>query len=195
MKRKLTSLLLVLGAVLILCSVGLLAIYQIRMHRAAQRNEAAAAQLTALFAVRIPADGEEFFDSNMPVLEIDGTDYVGLLEIPALGAAIPVADQWNDGFLSASTGRFCGSAYDNTLVIGGPDHSGQFDFCDKIELGAVISVTDMAGTQFSYTVARVDRSSSAEHDWLADGKHDLTLFCRGAFSLEYIAVRCDRIGK
>ena len=195
MKRKLTSLLLALGAMLILCSGVLLATYQIRMHRAAQRNEAATAQMLTLFAARIPAGGEDFFDTNMPVLEIDGTDYVGLLEIPALGAAIPVTDQWSSGFLSASTGRFCGSAYDNTLVIGGPDHSGQFDFCDKIELGTVVSVTDMAGTQFSYTVACVDRSSRAGHDWLADGKHDLTLFCRGAFSFEYIAVRCDRIGK
>ena len=76
------------------------------------------------------------------------------------------------------------------MVIGGADDPRQFGFCDEIDLGVTVTVTDMTGAEFTYTVSRVDRSSSAEASWLTDAQHDLTLFCRDQYSMEYLAVRC-----
>ena len=133
---------------------------------------------------------ETYADPGMPNLEINGEDYVALLEIPSQGVRLPVADQWNSMELFHSPARFAGSVYDKTMVIGGADHSGQFGFCDEIEHGAVITITDMTGAQFSYTVARIDRANRAEARWLQNEAYDLTLFCRNVYSMEYIAVRC-----
>ena len=118
-----------------------------------------------------------------------------MLEVPAFGLALPVADQWDSKNLHFPPGRFSGSAYDNTLVIGGADSQGQFSFCDKIDNGAVITVTDMTGVRFTYTVFRVDRAKHAESQWLVADDYDLTLFCRDAYSMEYIAVRCISVLK
>lgn len=63
-------------------------------------------------------------------------------------------------------------------------------FCDKIEYGTVVTVTDMTGTQFTYTVSDVHRARHAETQWLMDDDCDLTLFCHDGYSMEYIAVRC-----
>ena len=131
-----------------------------------------------------------YSDSVMPVLEINGADYVALLEIPAQGVVLPVSDQWNSMGLSNSPARFSGSAYDKSLVIGGVDHPRQFGFCDEIEHDAVLNITDMTGAQFSYIVSRIDRSKHAQTQWLQNEEYDLTLFCRSAYSMEYIAVRC-----
>lgn len=127
----------------------------------------------------------------MPVLGINDVDYVALIEIPSLHLSLPVADAWNSQKLYNSPVRFYGSCYDHSLVIGGADNSHHFSFCDKIDIGTVITVTDMTGTQFFYTVSRVDRSKKAESNWLIRRDYDLTLFCRDALSMEYIAVRCS----
>ena len=132
-----------------------------------------------------------YSNPNMPVLEINDADYVALIEIPSLNLALPVADAWNSRKLYSSPARFFGSCYDHSLVIGGADNSHQFSFCDKIDNGTVITITDMTGTQFSYTVSRVDRSKSAESNWLISSDYDLTLFCRDTYSMEYVAVRCS----
>ena len=58
-----------------------------------------------------------------PVLEINGADYAALLEIPSQGVTLPISNQWNSMRLTHSPSRFSGSAYDNSLVIGGIDHS------------------------------------------------------------------------
>jgi len=190
MKKRTLSFPLVLGIGLIFCAVLLLAVLQIRMHRSVQTSQAVAAQLLALLPARTQGAAESYPDPTMPVLEIGGTDYAGLLEIPARNVTLPIADSWDSGMLSARVGRFWGSAYDRTLVIGGPDFPGQFDFCDAIDPGTVVSVTDLTGRQFTYVVSRVDRAEHAESSWLMHADYALTLFCRDASSFEYIAVRC-----
>ena len=86
--------------------------------------------------------------------------------------------------------RFWGSVYDSSLVIGGADQQGQFDFCDQIDIGNAVIITDMTGAAFSYTVACVERAARADADWLLSEDYDLTIFAKDAFSLEYLAVRC-----
>ena len=147
-------------------------------------------EMNKLLPDRTPGVSGAYSDSVMPVLEINGADYVALLEIPSQSVVLPVADQWNSMGLSNSPARFSGSAYDKSLVIGGVDHPRQFGFCDEIEHDAVLNITDMTGAQFSYIVSRIDRSKHAQTQWLQNEEYDLTLFCRSAYSMEYIAVRC-----
>ena len=181
MKKRLIPL---LGICLILLSLALLASFQLRRKTDAAHTGKIAEKMEILLPERTPAgirSGED-----MPVLEIDGRDYVALVEVPAFGLALPVADQWDSRTLS----RFSGSAYGNTLVIGGPDHPKQLGFCAQIDPGAPITVTDMTGGQLAYTVIRVDRSKNADAEWLQDTAFDLTVFCRDTLSSDYIAVRC-----
>lgn len=185
MKKKKVSWLLIIGAVLILGSVCMLAAFRIQASMGVRESRAAAEKILALLPERTP--GQIQPDIPMPALEIDGKDYIALLEIPGMGVCLPVAAQQEDYL----PGRFWGSVYSSPFVIGGRDHPGLFDFCSKIEYGTPLTVTDMTGTQFSYTVARVDRAEKAENQWLLDENFDLTLYCRGTFSSEYIAVRCN----
>lgn len=189
MKRN-KPLLLVLGIGLILASLCLMLFYGLRMHIGTKRGREILTQMTALLPERTQSAGEAYPDSRMPVLSLDGTDYVAMLEIPAFGVTLPVADQWDSKNLYCAPSRFSGSAYDQMLVIGGADTPGQFSFCDQIDNGAVITVTDMTGVQFTYTVSRVDRAKHAESQWLMSADYDLTLFCHDFYSMEYIAVRC-----
>ena len=191
MKKGKFPIVLVLGICLVVVSFTLIVGLQIRTHIGANESQKVVARMNELLFERIEGVPGTYPNLNMPVLEINDVDYVALIEIPSLNLSLPVADVWNSQKLYHSPARFYGSCYDHSLVIGGADNSYQFSFCDKIDNGTVIIVTDMTGTQFSYTVSRVDRSKSAERNWLISRDYDLTLFCRDALSMEYVAVRCS----
>ena len=182
--------LLILGTCLIVFSLCCVIVVQLQQYNGTKNCQEVVVEMNKLLPDRMSGVPGAYSDSVMPVLEINGADYVALLEIPAQGVVLPVSDQWNSMGLSNSPARFSGSAYDKSLVIGGVDHPKQFGFCDEIEHGVVITITDMTGAQFSYIVSRIDRSKHAQTQWLQNEEYDLTLFCRSAYSMEYIAVRC-----
>ena len=190
MKKRKGRLPLIFGSVLILAGLCLFLIFQLSSCRGDRQSRSVLAKINALLPERTVGVPELSADPGMPVLEIDGTDYVALVEIPAYDIALPVADQWDSQSLTTGPVRFHGSAWDNSLVIGGADRVGQFSFCSEIDTGAVVTVTDMTGAQFSYRVTRVDRSDSAPAQWLIRDDSDLTLYCRDSNSMAYIAVRC-----
>ena len=191
MKKRRFPIVLVLGISLVVISFSLIVGLQIRTHIGATKSQKVVTRMNELLPERIAGVPGIYPNPNMPVLEINDVDYVALIEIPSFDLTLPVADAWNSKKLYNSPARFYGSCYDHSLVIGGADNAYQFSFCDKIENGTVITVTDMTGTQFSYIVSRVDRSKSAESNWLISKDYDLTLFCRDTYSMEYVAVRCS----
>ena len=191
MKKGKFPIVLVLGICLVVVSFALIVGLQIRTHIGTRESQNVVTRMGELLPERTAGVPGISPNPNMPVLEINDVDYVALIEIPLLKLSLPVADAWNSQKLYSSPARFYGSCYNSSLVIGGADNSHQFSFCDKIENGTVVIVTDMTGTQFSYTVSRVDRAKSAESDWLISRDCDLTLFCRDTLSMEYVAVRCS----
>ena len=190
MKKRKFPLLLVLGIGLILISLSLLLGFCIQAHLGTQHSQKIVQQMNEILPERTAGVPGMYPAANMPVLEMEGADYVAIVEIPAFGITLPVADLWDSSQLYRSPARFYGSAYENTLIIGGADDPGQFGFCDQIGHGAMIRVIDMTGTQFTYTVSKIERAKHAETQWLRSANWDLTLFCHDTYSMEYIAVRC-----
>ena len=60
---------------------------------------------------------------------------------------------------------------------------------DRVPNGTEVTVTDMRGTVFTYTVSRIGRASTADAETLCGSK--LTLFAPQTASLEYILLRCN----
>lgn len=188
MKRS-AKILLVLGCALICCSVALLLFSGLRSGQAARDNAETVRAMESVLPESV-GDTALFYGAEMPVLEIGGEDYCAMLEVPAFGLKLPVAAQWSRVDAAEHPCRFCGNIYDGSLVIGGSDLKGQFDFLDSINDGAEVLLTDMTGAVFSLRVERVERSDSAEGEKLAQSDARLTLFARDSRSMEYIILRC-----
>lgn len=188
--RRRNKILQVLGCLLILGSVGILLFFQ--LHAKIAQGDAAriAEKICGSLPPRSPGMMQMYFGREMPVLQVEGQDFAGLIEVPAFGKQLPIYSSWDAGKVTSFPCRFWGSAYDGTLVIGGADQEGQFDFLDQIEPGSIIRVVDMTGAEFVYTVTRVDRSETAEAEVLMDTDADLSLFVRDAYAMVYIIVRC-----
>lgn len=189
MKRA-AKFLLPIGCVLIAASLGLLLFLQVQTRQAQETNLRMVRTLESLLPEPWPGLAGAYSNTEMPILELEGEDLLALLEVPAYGVRLPVAAHWDKGTAACRPCRFWGSAYDQSLIVGGSDRPGQFDFFDRIETGAAVTVTDMTGCRFAYVVERVERSASAEAEILLAGDTDLTLFVRDARLGEYILLRC-----
>ena len=183
---KAAKLLIFLGLALLALSLGGLLLLHLGDNRGQKDAEALLQQLDTLLPAGHPGVPDTYRVPNMPTLEADGRDIVAIVEIPAYGLRLPVLASWDAGSALGIPRRFSGSAYDGTLIIGGS--AAQFACFAQIPAGTAVTVTDMTGAVFSYTVTRIGRSTSADAATLSGSK--LTLFARQTYSLEYILLRC-----
>ncbi|MBR5470898.1 MAG: hypothetical protein IKU81_02115 [Oscillibacter sp.] len=179
-----------IGCLLIISSLGLLIFSQIRTGQIQKENHELVQTIETILPERRAGIKDTYRNMEMPALEVGGEDFVALLEIPSFGCKLPVFGSWEKGKVSSHPCRFWGTVYDGTLIVGGADQSGQFDFFDRISNDAAVTVTDMTGSTFSYVVERVEHSDSAQAEVLMDNEADLTLFARDARMLDYIILRC-----
>ena len=178
------------GFLLIFGSLGMLIFSRLQANRAAAAAAEVTAQLESVLPPRTPGITENFTNMEMPALSMGDQDFIGIIEVPAFQTVLPICSNWDSGKVSSFPCRFWGTVYDGSLIVGGADQTGQFDFLDQIQNEDLVLVTDMTGAQFSYRVDKIIRTKSAQSDILLDDTYDLTLFVRESRSLEYIIVRC-----
>ena len=135
---------------------------------------------------------EERRDNTMSVLSIDGTNFVGILEMPKFDSALPVCGTW--GQVSKYPSRLDGSVYDRTIQIGATSQKGQYDFYREISVGDCVYFTDMEGNRFAYAVSDIRYEAHADQSALTRNNAALTLFIKNIYGFEYIMVFCDPAG-
>lgn len=132
-------------------------------------------------------------DMEMPALELDGNEYIGILEIPDLGLSLPIMSQWSYPKLRIAPCRYSGSAYSGAFTIAGHNYSSHFGPVRTLPVGAQILFTDLEGRRFVYEVQAVETlEPSAIQDMLSD-QWDLTLFTCTTGGRARVAVRCLRL--
>ncbi|MBQ8287930.1 MAG: hypothetical protein IJX76_04065 [Clostridia bacterium] len=93
-------------------------------------------------------------------VEVDGLNFCGIIEIPEYNRELPVYASWESDRVSHYPCRYTGSIYQNGLVIGGSDNSGQLDFMKRIVNDDTVCFTDMTGLRCSYTVTSIVRTTT-----------------------------------
>ena len=153
---------------------------------------------TPLEAEAVPADEQVIPDyqldpqMEMPVTTIDGVDYIGVLEIPALKLTLPVAGDWSYALLDLAPCRYAGSAYLDDLVILGHNYRGFFRDLSQLQPGDTVFFTDTDGNRFSYAAADFEQLRLSQTEDMLAGDWDLTLFTCTPGAQNRLAVRCLR---
>lgn len=181
----------VTGCVLIVCSLILLVWWQISISGAAKRSSACVETLRTLIPEPEPAVPQERSSSEMPVLSVDGVDFLGIIELPEHDSALPVCADWNGRLLYPS--RYAGSVYDGSVKIGATTQKGQFDFYRGISVGDIVCFTDMTGNRYTYEVADILYRKHADNGALDQSGADLTLFIKNLYAFEYIIIPCKSL--
>ena len=187
---KLTMVLMIAGVLLILSSLAF-AIINITLEKNAQKNATLIAdRISTLIPEVKNAQMDDRVDTRMASVSIDGADFCAIVEIPGLGIRLPVYSEWDPARVRMYPCRFTGSIYDGTLIIGGSDAKGQFDFVSAITEGDTLFITDMEGNCYLYEVDRIDLASSADTNTLTEHGYSLVLFARNTYGSGYTVIRC-----
>lgn len=202
--RKISSVLVALGAALLLGALGL-TVFNLRQSNAA--GETAAQTVSALKAT-IPTDGDFYAkeqpetetpdyrlnpEMEMPTVRIDDREYIGVLSIPALGRELPVISSWDYPGLRVAPCRYTGSAYTDDLVIAAHNYASHFGRLRELSQGDSIRFTDTDGNVFDYVVSELEILEPYAVSQMTEGDWDLTLFTCTPGGQYRVTLRCNRI--
>ena len=177
------------GIGLLVLAVLLPLLWQQDVRRAEQKMQDNAQTILSIIPKPQNAVLEERRDNKMPILSIDGTNFVGILEIPRYGSSLPVCADWES--VSKQPCCLSGSIYDGTMQIGGTTQKGQYDFYREISVGDNVYFTDMEGNRYAYAVSNIRYEKHADQDTLGREQAALTLFIKNIYAFEYIIIFCN----
>lgn len=190
----------VLGSVLILSALGLF-LHNVQIqNQAADASNALMPQLVDKMQHRQETEPTEETGANlpqpqmkqMPVVQIDGYDYIGFVGIPALQLELPIMADWSYPQLQISPCRFSGDMYTSDLVVMAHNYAGHFGGLQDLRAGDIVTVTDMDGTTVEYEVMALDILEPSAVEEMISGDYDLTLFTCTYGGKTRVTVRCDR---
>lgn len=196
MKRKKGVFFISAGLLLIIAAL-LLTIYNFLESYQAGRSSKEALKMLEMYLeednVQTDSLYEQYQGIEMPTYEIDGTKYIGILEIPALGRELPIISEWSRENLKMAVCRYKGSAYTGDFILAGHNYRAHFGGLSKLVIGDSVKFVDANGNQFLYEVLELEKMPGTAVDSMEAGEWDLTLFTCGYNGENRIAVRCTRV--
>ena len=129
---------------------------------------------------------------EMPVENINGIDFIGILRIPALELELPVVSQWSYPNLKTAPCRYSGSAYLNNLIICGHNYTSHFGNLKNLNEGDLATFTDMDGNVFTYKMVERETLLPTSIEAMESGDWDLTLFTCTVGGQSRVTIRFER---
>lgn len=203
MKRKRSgTFMIIMGLVLIAVALSLFG-YDAWLSRQAAN---ASADAEKKLVIPKSTDDDPYLDpdAEMPVETVDGYEYIGILEIPALNMKLPVMKDWSYPKLKISPCRYTGSYFKDDMVICAHNSRAHFMPLWNIAVGTDVYFTNVKGMRLHYLVSNLEYLSPFDVEQMTENKNnsedsqaewDLTLYTCTYGSRQRLAVRCVRVRK
>lgn len=199
MSKKLSNLLLILGALLIVGAAGLFGWNLLEDQRAGKASEEHLAALVSQIgpqesaeAVELPETTEEA-DKTMKEVTVDGIAYIGYLSIPSLKLELPLISEWSYDKLQTAPCRYTGTISGGDLVLMGHNYDKHFGKISKLAPGDQVIFTDVEGQTYTYQVAKQEKLPAEAVEEMSAGEYALTLFTCTYDGQSRITVRCEPV--
>lgn len=129
-------------------------------------------------------------------ITVDGTEYIGIIEVPSQGIQLPVIRNWSKSSLRIAPCRYVGCAKEGTLVIAGHNYTSHFGRLFSVHSGDLITFTDVNGLVYQYEIVYTDTIQGNDIESMLardDGEWDLTLFTCTLGGQSRVTIRAVRI--
>jgi sortase A len=195
----------VIGILLLVCALAL-NLYKLYLDkRSEDKSEEVEKQLSELIEEKLSDEenlqedvsDQPLYERNpemaMPVISVDGNDYIGTIEISELDLSLPVLSEWNYPNLNIAPCRYTGTIYMKNMVIAGHNYDSHFGKLKELEVGDSVKFTDTDGNQFFYEVSDLEVLEPTAIEDMKESGYDLTLFtCTYGGKTRY-TVRCSLV--
>ena len=136
-----------------------------------------------------------FEAAPQPTYEIDGSYYIGVLEIPAISLELPIADNCAMSTIRYTPGCYYGSAATSNLVIGAHNYKSHFGYLHRLSSGQEVIFTDVNGVQYIYQIVEVTEVSPYSSETVCTSGHDLAMFTCNSSGARRVVVYCDLVNE
>ena len=199
MRRLLSGILIGLGVLLILGAAGLLLYNRQEADEAASVSAKVLPQISEYLeavhetATIPPPETDPYAPPReMPVAEIDGQLYVGVLTIPSINYEAPVLSECTMDLLRLGACRFYGTTYGGDLVICAHNYNRLYSNLAKLQPGDLVWFTDMDGLTWTYEVADLEILNPTMVEEMTHSGYDLTFFTCTYGGKTRLTLRCVR---
>lgn len=180
MKNKKGTVLMAIGAMLLLAALALTA-YNLYDEKRAEKNALnALSQIDTACSEQGNAEIPDYVlnpDMSMPTVTVDGEEYVGVLKIPQIGLVLPVLNECDSQKLKIAPCRYQGTVYLGNMIIAGHNYKTHMKHIDTLEAGDKIFFTDTDKNIFEYEVVGTEIIDGTDVERMVSGDSwDLTLF-------------------
>lgn len=195
----------VLIGVLLIVGAASLSAYNIwDENRAADAAEGTVEELLPMIPEKVdyePVDPSEAIipdyilnpNMDMPVAELNGRGYVGIISIPSLELRLPVMDECTYRLLKIAPCRYSGTPYLNNFVIAAHNYRRHFGALSRLQPGAEVDFTDVDGNVFRYEVGEVEVLAPTAKQEMIESDWDLTLFTCTLGGRTRLTIRCAQL--
>ena len=180
-------LLIIAGAALVAAAAFIFMHYHTSHKKMSEVRAAVTEKMEDILSEREAGIIDKEDERDMPVIEIDGNDYIGILEIDELDIKLSVGAVW-EGADTYRPARYSGNIYNGTLVIGGTDDNDCFGFAGSLETGERVVFTDVTGTSFEFNVTKITHADDINEDTLISQDDALVLFVKSGG--KFLIVHC-----
>lgn len=143
-------------------------------------------------AASAPALDSSSLDPELPVVELDGYEYVGTVSIPAIGIDLPVMSEWSYPRLKIAPCRQFGSSRTDDLVIAAHNYESHFGKLTSLSAGDSVTFTDMDGIVNEYVVNKVEVLDPHSVEEVEHSGYALVLYTCTYGGKTRVTVFCDR---
>jgi sortase A len=195
-KRKKGTVFIVLGILMICAALALVCYNRWDAKRADEAAQAAVTQLVEKIPENpglseLPTEAED----EIPAIDLDGEDYIGILQVPSIDLILPVLGEWDYDKLKISPCRYSGSVYEDNMVIAGHNYPRHFSPLKWLATGSEVTFTDVDGNVFRYIVTQIETLQPDEIERMTEDSDDwdLTLFTCTTGGRSRCTLRCVRV--
>lgn len=132
---------------------------------------------------------------EMPVVEMDGYDCIGILSVPVLELELPVLTDWSYERLRKAPCHYYGSYYDTDFVIAAHNYPSHFGRLSGLQPGDLVLFTDAAGTAHGYEVVLLETLPATATEQMITSGFDLSLYTCTPGGASRVTVRCQKIDR
>ena len=192
MKKRVWTVVTVLG-ILFLAGAAGLTLWNFNTDQAAA--EESRSLLTELAEAIPEVEAQPVFpvENGMPVVEVEGQNYMGAINFPDLDRELPVLASYELEKLKTAPAVYHGTPQTGDLVICAHNYRSHFGPIHRLPVGAQVLLKTVDGNLYQYQVSATEIVSPFAVADVTSGEWDLTLFtCTLGGRTRYV-VRCDLV--
>lgn len=186
--RRIGTIFVIFGLVLICSALSLLFYNSYQEQKAYKETENVLSALEGETQNSTQTDS-----SNETTVDVNGYDYIGVIEIPKIEIKLPVLSEWDYARLKIAPCRQFGSISTDDIVIAAHNYKKHFGSLSSLNIGDEIILTDTSKNTHEYSVARIEVLNPTDVEKVQNSGYDLVLYTCTYGGKTRVTLFCNRI--